>query len=251
VFGESAGRRVTPNADGRFRIAGLRPGAYSLSAKGAKLAAKKPTLVGLGVAEQVTDVELLVAGAAAIRGITVGEAGKPVADIEVRGFGEGPGRGFETKSDATGACTIEGVQPGRYTAVVRKKPPAAKKPAKGKKAPPPPPAPSAPVSYEITASLAPAAPNAEREPDDDRGTANDLIVGDPVTGFVGWSNDADVWKLSIEALSAKNVLDIELGPVENVMFTLELADAGNREVGSARAIVPPGGVVAIEIPIAP
>ena len=35
----------------------------------------------------------------------------------------------------------------------------------------------APV-YELTAQLAPPVANAEREPDDDRGTANDLIVGD-------------------------------------------------------------------------
>ena len=38
--GERARRRVTTDADGRFRIAGLRPGAYNVGAHGPKLASK-------------------------------------------------------------------------------------------------------------------------------------------------------------------------------------------------------------------
>jgi hypothetical protein len=118
-----------------------------------------------------------------------------------------------------------GVQPGRYTAIVRKKPAPPKKPVKGKKgAPPAPAAPPVAVSYEISATLAPVASNTEREPDDDRGTANDLIVGDSVSGFLGWTGDVDLWKLSIETLSSKNTIDIEVGAVEGAQLTLELAD---------------------------
>lgn len=139
-----------------------------------------------------------------------------------------------------------GVTPGRYTVVVRAKklPPTrpvpapkkrpAKPPKKGAAGAPGAPAavvidpavaaPSAAPVYEITAKVAAPPANAEREPDDDRGTANDLIVGDTVTGFVGWTGDADVWKLSVEALSAKNVVDIELSAVEGVALTLEVAD---------------------------
>jgi hypothetical protein len=113
LFGESATRRVTTNADGRFRLAGLRPGAYSLIAKGAKLAAKNPTLVGLGVAEQVTDVEILVGGAPSIRGLVVDEQGAPAVDVEIRSFG--PGDDISGKSDAKGAFVIDGVPPGRYS----------------------------------------------------------------------------------------------------------------------------------------
>lgn len=117
-----------------------------------------------------------------------------------------------------------GVQPGRYTAVVRKKIVPPKKAPKQKKGAPAAPTPSAPVSYEITASVAPPAPNAEREPDDDRGTANDLIVGDTAQGFIGWTGDVDLWKLSVETLSAKNSIDIEVGAIEGASLTLELAD---------------------------
>ena len=83
------------------------------------------------------------------------------------------------------ASRTSGVTPGRYTpscARRRSRRPAKKpkKPKKGAKAPPPDaaaPAGPAPV-YELTAQLGPAGEHAEREPDDDRGTANDLIVGD-------------------------------------------------------------------------
>jgi hypothetical protein len=127
-----------------------------------------------------------------------------------------------------------------------------KKPAKPKKgaSPPPEPAAGAPV-YQIAAKVAPFAKNAEHEPDDDRGTANDLLVGDTVTGYIGWAGDADVWKLSVEALSAKNVLDLELAPVENVAFTVEVADGIGQTILSRKA--PRGAAVLIRglLPVVP
>jgi hypothetical protein len=65
---------------------------------------------------------------------------------------------------------------------------------------------------------------AEHEPDDDRGEANELIAGDTATGYIGWAGDADVWKVSLEALSAKNALDLELSAVEGVALSAELSD---------------------------
>lgn len=131
------------------------------------------------------------------------------------------------RSDRGGARSREGipnlgVTPGRYTAVVKSKKPAAVKPKKGKKAPPAPPA--EPIAYEIAANVQPFAKGFEREPDDDRGTANDLIPGETAQAFVGWAGDVDVWKLSIEALSVKNVLDLEIDAVEGLALTVELAD---------------------------
>jgi hypothetical protein len=132
------------------------------------------------------------------------------------------------RSDRGGARIREGVPnlgvtPGRYTAVVQ-----AKKPVAPKKKPPKPAAPDAakPVGgpYEVTASMVTPAAGAEHEPNDDRGAANDLIAGDTGTGYLGWAGDADVWKVSVEALSAKNALDIELSAVEGVALALEISD---------------------------
>ena len=135
------------------------------------------------------------------------------------------------RSDRTGARIREGVPnlgvtPGRYTAVVTAKkpppPPAPKK--KSARRPAPEPARPSGGPYEVTASMVAPAAGFEREPDDDRGEANDLIAGDTGSGYLGWSGDADVWKISVEALSARNALDIELSAVEGVALSLEVSD---------------------------
>ncbi|HET7505527.1 MAG TPA: hypothetical protein VFK02_31120 [Kofleriaceae bacterium] len=139
------------------------------------------------------------------------------------------------RSDRGGPRVREGVPnlavtPGRYTAVIE-----ARKPGKQAAARPSPkkkparkaaPEPVKPVGgpYEITASMVVPAAGAEREPDDDRGSANDLIAGDTGTGYLGWTGDVDVWKISVEALSARNALDVELSAVEGVTLQLEIAD---------------------------
>jgi hypothetical protein len=126
-----------------------------------------------------------------------------------------------------------GVAPGRYVAVVQAKKPAPARPAAkkkpGKKAPepvaaPPAPPPSIGGPYEISVRPVEPAAGAEHEPDDDRGQANDLIAGDTATGYIGWTGDADVWKVALEALSAKNALDISLSPVEGVALSLEIGN---------------------------
>lgn len=150
------------------------------------------------------------------------------------------------RSDHGGARVREGVPnfgvtPGRYFAVVSaKKAPAAKAPRKkGKK--PAEPARPAGGPYEITASMAASAAGSEHEPDDDRGEANDLIVGDSGVGYVGWTGDADVWKVSVEALSAKNALDVELSAVDGVALTLEVADGVGQPITSRKG--PRGGAL--------
>lgn len=126
-----------------------------------------------------------------------------------------------------------GVAPGRYTAVVTAKKPPPPRPAphkrparKGAEPDKPSDKPDKPIGgpYEITASLIAPAAGAEREPDDDRGQANDLIAGDLATGYLGWTGDLDVWKVSVEALAARNALDVELTAVEGVALSLEIAD---------------------------
>lgn len=161
------------------------------------------------------------------------------------------------KSDRGGARIKEGlpnvgVTPGRYTLIVKqvkKKPPRSRR---RRKKPEPASAP-APV-YELTAQLVDTPKGGEREPDDDRGTANDLIVADNATGYIGWSGDRDVWKLSVETLSDKNLLDVHVSAVEGVALELEISDGlgqplATREAPRGAALVmrglmphvPPGG----------
>ena len=144
------------------------------------------------------------------------------------------------KSDRGGAKVKEGipnlgVTAGRYTLIVRQVKKKPVKPAKGKKAPDPEPAPAAVPVYEVSAQLVDAGKGGEREPDDDRGTANDLIVADNVTGYIGWASDRDVWKLSVETLSDKNLLDVHVSAVEGIALELEISDGLGQPLATRKA----------------
>ena len=175
---------------------------------------------------------------------------------------EDAGGNVIARSDRGGARVREGVpnlavSPGRYTAVVQARKPAPPTPSKKKSPKKPAPEPARPIGgpYEITASMVAPAAGAEREPDDDRGAANDLIAGDTATGYIGWTGDVDVWKVSVEALSAKNALDVELSAVEGVALQLEIADGVGkplvRRKGARGAALVVRGFVPVVPPGAP
>ena len=137
------------------------------------------------------------------------------------------------KSDRGPAATGEGVPnlgviAGDYFVTVKEFVKPAKPPKKKKKGAPD----AAPAgrtgpspAYEVTARLTKPADATEREPDDDPGAANDIFPGDTVTGYVGWTGDVDVWKLSLEALTTKNAFDVEVTGVDGVALTVEIGDA--------------------------
>ena len=112
ALAEARRHGATAGPDGRFRIAGLRPGAYELDARHGARRTQAATLVGLGVAEQLGDVELLVGAGLAIRGRVVGEDGAAIAGAKVQALGDGRGR--EVEADAAGAFVLDGLAPGNY-----------------------------------------------------------------------------------------------------------------------------------------
>ena len=143
-------------------------------------------------------------------------------------------------SDRGGAGVGEGLadaplDKGTYYVVVRelaKPAPKPKKPAKPKPGAPPP-APTGRVgrspAYALTASLAAdPQPGAEREPDDDPGSANDVSLIEPVTGRLGWSGDVDVWKLALEGLGDGNGVDVTVSAIPGTTLTLAITDAAHR-----------------------
>lgn len=114
MLAEPALARAVAGADGRFRLNGLRPGVYELGARAAMRTTKAPAVVGLGVAEQVPDVEILISDGPVISGVVVDEGGAPVANVEVNAFAQGRGRGGDARSGADGAFTLAGLAPGGY-----------------------------------------------------------------------------------------------------------------------------------------
>ena len=69
-------------------------------------------IVGLGVAEQVSDVEILVGAAPVVRGVATDEAAHPrPASTSRRSAATTP----SATTDAKGAFVLEGLSPGRYS----------------------------------------------------------------------------------------------------------------------------------------
>jgi hypothetical protein len=142
-----------------------------------------------------------------------------------------------------------GVTAGRYFVTVRAAPKRKPKPARGHHPPDAPPGP--PPVYELTAQLVQPAAGFEREPNDDRGTANDVIQGDTVNGYVGWNGDNDVWKLSVEAMAATTAIDVEVSAVEGVALELVVADGIGTALATRKA--PRGAPVLVRglVPVVP
>jgi hypothetical protein len=120
------------------------------------------------------------------------------------------------------------VEKGTYFLVVREIPKKRKKPPKGSK--------DASVgrvgpsaTYELTAQMIDKpGDDAEREPNDDEGTANDVAIGAAATGYIGWGGDKDTWKLQIEALAEGNGLDLSVTAVSGTALSMEVTDAAGR-----------------------
>jgi len=109
---ETSARHAIAGGDGRFRLGGLRPGAWSLTASEGARFSKQPVSVGLGVAEQVGGVELRIGAGPAIRGTVVDETGAPAGNVEVHAFARGAFA--RTTADAGGAFVFERIGPGDY-----------------------------------------------------------------------------------------------------------------------------------------
>jgi hypothetical protein len=112
LLAETGARRAMSGGDGRFRLAGLRPGAWELGATHQGRYARAETIIGLGIAEQVSDVELMIGKGPVIRGRVVDDSGAPAPDAAVRAFARG--EGTSSKADAQGAFTLEALPPGDY-----------------------------------------------------------------------------------------------------------------------------------------
>lgn len=109
---EASERIVKSDAAGKFRISGLRPGGYELTARKGARSSRVPVGVGVGVAEQQTNIIVLVGPTATIRGKVIDDTGAPAADVTVSAMGNADGG--KATSDRAGAFVIEGLAPGRW-----------------------------------------------------------------------------------------------------------------------------------------
>jgi Carboxypeptidase regulatory-like domain len=114
-----AGRYSAVSGEGgRFRISGLRPGVYELSAGAEGRRTRSDTVVGIGVAEQVAGVELLVGTGPVIRGVVLDEQSAPVPGAKVFVAARGD-RDNEATADEKGAFVLEGLGAGSFRLFAR------------------------------------------------------------------------------------------------------------------------------------
>lgn len=79
--------------------------------------------------------------------------------------------------------------------------------------------------YELVVKDGPKnQPRQENEPNDNLELANEMLLGDQVTGYVGWARDTDVWKLSLEGMTAHYGLNIDLAGVPGASLQLQVFD---------------------------
>ncbi|MGN6104996.1 MAG: carboxypeptidase regulatory-like domain-containing protein [Kofleriaceae bacterium] len=112
---------ATTDADGRFVLRGLAPGGLSIRARASGLGTAAPTIVHLGVGEQLEDVVLVVDRAFSISGRVV-EGGKPNAgvpgvNVAATAMATGQYAGALEVSAEDGSFEIVAVEPGTYTLV--------------------------------------------------------------------------------------------------------------------------------------
>jgi protocatechuate 3,4-dioxygenase beta subunit len=111
--------QAVTDAEGRFRLRGLPSGVVRLQAVARGFATRQPVEVVLGVAEHVSEVELLVDQALTISGFVVsrGDEDRGLQGVLVGAFSFEPGRLYVAAgpSAADGYFEIFGVLPGGYT----------------------------------------------------------------------------------------------------------------------------------------
>jgi len=189
-----------------------------------------------GVLDGETDVDAFRFESTAVGVVAAQVTG--VADVDLKLELRDDRFAVVATSDRAGAGVSEGlpdapVGTGTYYLVVREVPHHKKKKSKKDKDPGRV-GPSAP--YQLTARMSTAtAPRVSREPDDDAGAANPLALGESVTGYVGWSGDADVWKLPVGGLGEGDGLDLSVTAVDGVALTLEVTDSASRSLVSRTA----------------
>lgn len=149
------------------------------------------------------------------------------------------------KSQRRGAGTSQGVPnfavtPGRYAAMVRSAPAKKSRARVGASDPSKPPT----HSYEITAKLQPPESGSEVEANGDRDTATAMTLNSASTGYVGWLGDVDVWRLSVETLSSRNAIDVDVSAVDGVALEIDVATGLGESIVRRKA--PRGAKLAIK-----
>jgi hypothetical protein len=89
-------------------------------------------------------------------------------------------------------------------------------------------------AYQLTIEMVSPAAEEEAEPNDEAAEARPVLLGEERTGYLGWSKDQDVWKLSLEGFSGGFALDVAVDAVEGVPLALDLLAPDGRVLAARK-----------------
>ena len=70
----------------------------------------------------------------------------------------------------------------------------------------------------------------EREPNSEADDARTVLLGDRPSGYLGWSGDVDLWKLSLQGFGENNLIDLSIEGIDGIALQLVLTDARGEKV---------------------
>lgn len=85
--------------------------------------------------------------------------------------------------------------------------------------------------YRLELRMLEGAPDElEREPNGKLEEAREILLGDRPSGYIGWSGDVDLWKLSLQGFGEDNLIDLSVDGVDGVTLKLTLREAHGKAI---------------------
>ena len=91
---------------------------------------------------------------------------------------------------------------------------------------------SPPYQLEISVVPPPAVDgvDSEREPNDTLETAKEILSGDRPGGYIGWTDDVDYYKLSLDGFGDEDLVEISIDGIDGVTLDLDLSGPDGKRV---------------------
>lgn len=91
--------------------------------------------------------------------------------------------------------------------------------------------------YRLELRMLEGAPDElEHEPNGELDQAREILLGDRPTGYIGWSGDVDLWKLSLQGFGEDNLIDLSVDGVDGVTLMLTLREAHGKAILERRGV---------------
>ena len=89
-------------------------------------------------------------------------------------------------------------------------------------------------SYQLTIEAVSPGPDEEVEPNEKPDQARPVLLGEEKSGYLGWSKDLDLWKLSLTGFSGGFALDVAVDAVEGATLAVDILAPDGRVLAARK-----------------